>query len=337
MLMIYGATGYTGRLVLTEAIRQGHRPVLAGRSANTETLAQTLGLVARRAALDDAPGLAQSLDGVQVLLNCAGPFSQSGPPLMAACLASGTTYLDLAGEVAEHLAALALNDDAKTAGVTLMPGVGFGVVPTDCAALLATQALPGAEALTIAYETRGDASRGTLQTVLPMLHNSGWRRVAGKLLPAQPGQESRVFQDGPRSVEVLTNPWRADLVTAGYSTGVAAIDTFSTFPEAARLLMQIGGTEDGRAMVIQALNSAPDGPSEASRAAGGTTIWAEARRGSERKLVTMRGPEAYDFTARCAVLCATLALQSPPPPGFQTPGTAFGADFILAVKGVDII
>ena len=335
--MIYGATGYTGGLVLNEAISQGLIPVLGGRGANIELLAQSLGLTARRAALDDAPGLKRALAGVRILLNCAGPFSQSGPPLMAACLESGTSYLDLAGEVPQHLAALALNDQAKKAGVTLIPGVGFGVAPTDCAGLLAARALPDADALTIAYETRGEPSRGTLQTVLPMLHTLGWQRVGGKLSPTRPGRVSRIFQDGSRSVRVVTNPWRADLVSAGFSAGVDAVDTFSNFPMAARLLMRIGGTAIGRLMAAQALKSAPKGPSAAARAAGGTTIWAEARRGPERKLLTLRGPDAYDFTARCAVLCAKLALESPPPAGFQTPGTAFGADFIRAVKGVEIV
>ena len=82
--MIYGATGYTGGLVLNEAMSQGLK-CLGGRGANIELLAQSLGLMARRAALDDAPGLKRALVGVRILLNCAGPFSQSGP-LVAACL-----------------------------------------------------------------------------------------------------------------------------------------------------------------------------------------------------------------------------------------------------------
>lgn len=337
MLMIYGATGFTGGLILDEALKQGLKPIICGRGANAEALAAAHGLEARRADLSDPAALRAALQGVTLLINSAGPFSLSGPPLMEACIAAGASYMDIAGEVPEHLNAQARDAAARAAGVTLMPGVGFGVVPTECVAALAARALPGATALTIAYETRGEPSRGTLETVIPALHTTGWRRRAGALVEARPGQVKRTFKDGGRKVAVVANPWRADLVSAGVSTGIADIDAFSNFPFAARLLMRIGGTGLGRAMASGAVKGAKAGPDAAARAKGGTTIWAEARRGEKTALVTLRGPDAYDFTARCAVACARRAMEAPPPAGFQTPVTAFGADLVRTIQGVEIL
>ncbi|WP_269920435.1 saccharopine dehydrogenase NADP-binding domain-containing protein, partial [Caldifermentibacillus hisashii] len=74
--MIYGANGYTGELIAREAARRGLRPVLAGRSRDKiEALARELGLEARAFALDDAAQLARQIEGLALVLHCAGPFS----------------------------------------------------------------------------------------------------------------------------------------------------------------------------------------------------------------------------------------------------------------------
>ena len=72
--------------------------------------------------------------GWKVLLNCAGPFSATAGPLMAACLDERVHYLDITGEIEVIEAAAALDAEAKAAGVVLMPAVGFDVVPSDCLA-----------------------------------------------------------------------------------------------------------------------------------------------------------------------------------------------------------
>ncbi|HEV8000488.1 MAG TPA: saccharopine dehydrogenase NADP-binding domain-containing protein, partial [Planctomycetaceae bacterium] len=98
--ILYGATGYTGRCIAEEAIRRGLRPVVAGRNGEkVHELARRLGLVHRAFGLSDASTLTQSIRGAGLVLNCAGPFSATARPLMAACLAERVHYLDITGEI----------------------------------------------------------------------------------------------------------------------------------------------------------------------------------------------------------------------------------------------
>ena len=85
--MLYGAAGYTGALIAQHARDRGHRPVLAGRSAQAVTaLAGHLGLPHRSVALEDPAALTAALDGVHLVLNAAGPFLHTAAPLAEACL-----------------------------------------------------------------------------------------------------------------------------------------------------------------------------------------------------------------------------------------------------------
>lgn len=330
MIMIYGANGYSGRLIADEALRRGIRPVLAGRGEGVLALAEALGLKVRRFGLS-----APDLSGISVVLNAAGPYGVTGPALAEAAIAAGAHYLDLSGEYPEHEGLAGLSEAAGRAGVMLLPGVGFGVVPTDCAAVLAAQGLGQIERLVIAYETRGGASRGTLETVLPALHMPGIARRGGRRLVSRGGEGTQAFQDGARRVRAVTNPWRADQISAIRSVGAADIETYATFPGAARLLMRIGGGPLGGLLRKVALAGAPAGPDARARARGGTTVWAEAYGATGARRVILRGPDAYDFTARTAVECARRAVGGGPI-GLQTPATAFGADLIRAIDGVTI-
>lgn len=133
MLTIYGATGYTGQPVVAEAVRSGLHTVLAGRNATKfAEVANKWTLASRAVALHEADGLQSALEGVSVLVNCAGPFSRTAEPMVYACLKTGTHYLDITGEAAA-LEALANRDaEARQANVMLLPGAGFDVVASDC-------------------------------------------------------------------------------------------------------------------------------------------------------------------------------------------------------------
>ena len=98
--MIYGANGYTGRLIAREAVQRGMRPVLAGRSAGAiAPLAHELGCPSRVFTLDQVESVASHLHGMKLVLHCAGPFSQTAAPMMDACLLSTCHYLDSTGEI----------------------------------------------------------------------------------------------------------------------------------------------------------------------------------------------------------------------------------------------
>src|SRR5690242_4394080 len=97
--VIYGATGFTGRLMLDGALALGLRPVLSGRDeGRLGALAEQLGLEYRVARLGDPAALDEALRGMRVVLHAAGPFSETSRPMVDACLRAGVHYLDITGE-----------------------------------------------------------------------------------------------------------------------------------------------------------------------------------------------------------------------------------------------
>src|SRR5262245_9289082 len=131
-LMIYGATGYTGRLMVAEALALGLAPVLGGRDeAKLAGMAHELGLEYRVARLADSGRLGKALSDVQVVLHAAGPFSETAAPMVDACLRTGTHYLDITGEMVVIEALAQHHAEFRRHGLMLMPAVGFDVVPSD--------------------------------------------------------------------------------------------------------------------------------------------------------------------------------------------------------------
>lgn len=341
MFLIYGAGGYTGRLIASELARRDHPMVLAGRSeAPLRDLPVHPGSTVRVFALDDSREVARGLEGVSAVLNAAGPFSRTALPLARACLARGVHYMDIAGEVAEHEALLALADEARAAGAMVLPGVGFGCVPTELAAVEAARRLGmQPERIVLAYETVGGASRGTLDTLLRIIHCPGVQRRDGALVATRPGAVRRKLDLGGGSALVVTNPWRADLISVFVSLGVANIETLATFPAAARFLMswpRLTASRAGQALVERTIRTAPAVPSAQQLAAGSTRVLAQAFASDQVATVTLRGPEAYVFTARTAAALAERALQGAAIPGFVTPSMLLSWPALEALAGSEV-
>jgi len=341
-LLIYGANGYTGELVAREAVARGLRPTLAGRSAAPlAALAGELGLPHVAVSLDDERGLDAALRGKRAVLHCAGPFYRTSKPMAQACLRGGVHYLDITGEIAVF-ESLARRDAAATAaGVMLLPGVGFDVVPSDCLAAHLKRRLPSATRLSLAFRGLGRISRGTATTAIEGLGRGGAVRRDGAIVPVPAGHASRTVDFGRGPVVVSAIPW-GDVSTAFYSTGIPNIEVYTAFPPAIRRAMAVGrylGPLLGSGPVQRALKGwvarQPPGPSPEERARGLSLLWGEAAddRGG-RAVSRMRTPEGYALTAATAVLIAGRVLAGDLRPGFQTPARAYGPDLILEVAGV---
>ena len=175
-LLLYGANGYTGRLILDAALARGLPVTVAGRRIEAiEPLAKERGVPFEVFALDEAPRrLADCVSGFGALLLAAGPFSRTSGPVVAACLKAKVPYLDITGEIGVFEAVFARHADAVKAGVALLPGVGFDVVPSDCLAASLAAALPGAVRLQLAFRGFG-ISAGTARTMLEGLPKGGRR------------------------------------------------------------------------------------------------------------------------------------------------------------------
>jgi short subunit dehydrogenase-like uncharacterized protein len=336
--LIYGANGYTGELIAREAVRRGHQPIVAGRSAAAiEPLARELGCEARVFPLD-----APDLRGVRLVLHCAGPFVHTALPMAEACIAAGVHYLDITGEIAVFEALSARDADAQRAGVTLLPGVGFDVVPTDCLAAMLAARLPGAQELSLAFYNRGGSlSRGTMKTMIEGLHEGGAIRRDGRIIKVPMAYDVRTipFSCCPRTA--MTIPW-GDVSTAFRSTGIPNIRVYSaSSPRAiarvkrmARLLPLLRFAPLRR--LIQRVADRRTGPSADVRASARTFLWGRAARGSEEVTMTMETPEGYAFTVISAVNAVERVLAGGVPAGSLTPSRAFGADFVKSVPGVTV-
>lgn len=344
--LVYGAYGYTGRLVVERAMAEGLRPVLAGRDARKlEELARRTGLEFRAYPLEPVSSAEEGLAGVDAALHCAGPFSRTALPMAHACLRRGVDYLDVTGEIGAFDDLAELDGPARDAGIALLPGVGFDVVPTDCLAAHLKRRLPSATRLTLAFYSRGGVSRGTARTAVERLGRPGQVVRDGKRVPLSPlGRRRRVdFGDGPRVAVAI--PW-GDLATAPRSTGIQNVEVYAALSGRARVALK-AAMLFGFALRVPPIRAAlraaarawirgrPPGPDAETRARGETRVWGEVRdEAGGRAAARLYGPEGYTFTARAAVAALLRTLSGEAGSGFLTPSLAFGPDFVLEVEGV---
>ncbi len=344
--LVYGTTGYTGALITKQALAQGLRPIIAGRNATKlAAQAEAWGVDYRTFNLDDTQAIDEALTDITVVLNTAGPFARTAQPLAEGCIRTGTHYLDIAGEVPEFEAMKQYDEKATSAGVMLMPGVGFGVVPTDCLALHLKQRLPDATHLNLAFEAVGGVSQGTAQTLFKDLHKIGAIRKNGVFEPAQPAERQRTIDLGNGPTKAVTNPWRGDVSTALYSTGIPNIEAFTVFPAPVPGLMRssnylgwLWNSGPFQSLLHMLLKRLPVGPSDEALANGLTRVWGEVSNSQgQTAIARLSGPEAYLFTAYTALTVIQHILDGEVAIGFQTPAQAYGVDLVLGIEGVMLV
>ena len=344
--LIYGATGYTGQLMAAEAARRGLRPVLAGRHlGKVQAIAAPHGFEARAADLTDAPKLRELVRGQALVLHAAGPFRETSAPMVEACIAEGASYLDITGELGVFSSVFERDAAARAAGIALIPGVGFDVVPTDCLARYVAERVPGASRLEIAIAPHGGMSSGTAKSMLASLPEGGFVRRGGELVHHALGRGARRIRFSDKERWTLPIPW-GDLVTAFRTTRIPDITTYAAVPAKMARALEVGwpalwaGGPLSAALLRSArLRSAANrfvesriaGPDAARRERGFARVWARAS-GSTSFEAWLDTIEPYAFTAVAAIDAVERVLKDSPK-GALTPAVAFGADFALGVRG----
>ena len=335
--LLYGAYGYTGELIAREAAARGLRPTLAGRDrARLEPLAAELGFPWRAFDLEDRSALGDAVAAHAAVLHCAGPFVHTSRPVAAACLEKRVHYLDITGEAQVYLALAARDAAAQEAGVGLLPGVGFDVVPTDCLAAHLKRRLPSAQRLRLAFRTDSGPSRGTAQTMAEHMHEGGLVRRGGELVRVPVAWKDRDvdFGDGPQAAMSL--PW-GDVVTAWHTTAIPDIEVYVAMPRQAiarlrrvRVLLPLMRARPLRKLAAARARRRPPGPSAERLARGETRVWGEVEDAAgNRAEARLRGPQAYRWTVLTALGAVERTLAGELRPGFRTPAGAFGPDFVL--------
>lgn len=337
--LIYGANGYTGELITRFAAERGLKPILAGRNeAKISELAGKYGFEYRVFSLDDNAKLDAALQEVDMVLHCAGPFSITSVPMVNACLRNKKHYTDITGEISVFETCAAMGKKAVEAGIMIMPGVGFDVVPSDCLAMHLKNRLPSATHLTLAWYGMGRMSHGTQATMTMNVGRGGAIRKDGKITPVPAGWKTREIDLGEVRRTGVTIPW-GDVSTAFHSTGIPNIEVYTVVPPSALKMMKttryIGWLmATGFVQKYLQRNIPPGGPSDEERAKGKTLMWGEASDAEGNRIeARQQGPEGYTLTAHAALNIAKKILAGNFKPGFQTPAKAYGADLILEIEG----
>ncbi len=364
--LIYGANGYTAELIIEEAVKRGHQPVLAGRSEHKLLpLAERHALKFKVFDCAQTYKIAQELDGIAVVLNCAGPFEDTAEPLRAACLVQGIHYLDITGEMNVLANSLALHAQAKEKGVAIISGVGFDVVPTDVLAAKVHELLPTATHLELAFagRTRVDElaiengqtsselppadevsgiSPGTSKTMVRMLADRGKVRRDGALVSVPLAAEAKSIQFSDQRRYCMSIPW-GDIETAFHSTAIPNITVFTETPEdqvkwVKRLSPIAGMFAWGwlQKLLNQLIDKNIQGPDANARAQGQMVLAATAFNAHESKTLYACCDEGYEFTVTSSLYFVESLLAHKILPGAYTPTQAVEPDMLIEMLGINI-
>jgi short subunit dehydrogenase-like uncharacterized protein len=340
--MIYGATGYTGELIAREAKQRGLRPVLAGRSAEKlRPLADELGLEVRAFALDQPEDMDRNLHGIGLVLNCAGPFSRTGAPMIEACLRNKAHYLDITGEIPVFEHARAQDHRAQEAGVVLSPGVGFDVIPTDCVAHVLRDALPDATHLALGFDAAKSVSPGTAKTTVESAGDGGKVRRDGRLLTVPLGHARRRIDFGDGAKQAMAIPW-GDLATAYYTTGIPNIEvyvpapvTFIALMRSANLIRPVLRLNSVQEALHRIVEWRVHGPDAEARDRTPTYVWGEVRNAAgETRTARIKTANTYSLTVTGALAVVQHLLQDRVVEGGSyTPARLVGPELVERLPG----
>jgi short subunit dehydrogenase-like uncharacterized protein len=341
--LLYGAYGYTGELVAEAAVKRDLDPLLAGRREQPlADLATSLGCEYEAFDLSHRTALTETLETVDVALNCAGPFIETYEPFVEACIDTGTHYLDITGEI-DVFQAIAEYDEAATAAdVMLLPGSGFDVVPTDCLAAHLAERLPDATDLTLGFQALGSMSGGTAKTTVEYLDQGAFVRRDGLLEQVPPAHRTRRIDFGRGETTAAIIPW-GDVATAYHTTDIPNIEVYMALPEPVIWAMRASRPFSpvlGQPLVKHSLQSAIDtfltGPSERTRERGRSYVWGEATNDTGDRVVSrLETVETYALTVETCLLILRRVLDGDAPVGYQTPAGAYGADLVLEVPDTE--
>lgn len=321
-LMIYGATGYTGRMVAAHAKAAGTPIILGGRTEKAlADLALKLGAEYRVFALDDEARIDRSLEDVAAIVNAAGPFMRTAKILMEAAIRNGVHYIDTAAELDSYRLAETLDAEATAAGVMLLPGGGGSVAMLGSLAGHAVARVSDARKIRIALLVSGGLSRGSALSASENMTAETLARVDGGLVAVSSAIRTFDFGRGPVDSFQVTLP---DLITISRATGVPDIETF--------VHVTGGGFPQGD------LSALPDGPSEQERLANRYQAVVEVTDADGHVvrsiLDTVNG---YSFTAIAVAEAGRRVLEGEARPGFQTPAGLFGNGFAETIADTTII
>jgi short subunit dehydrogenase-like uncharacterized protein len=325
--LLYGATGYTGTHIAEVAVAKGYRPLIAGRrEKEVKALAERLGLEWRVVDLGDAAALKSLVGDCSVVMHAAGPYYNTFQPMLEACLATGAHYLDLTGEIPVYEALAAASARARKAGIMVMPGVGFDMVPGDCLALSLKRLMPNATHLDIGNSFEGTLTRGTIKSAMTVGPKPLVRREH-RLVEVEPMTREFDFGPGRCGGRASTNVSTfGDICVGWHTTGIPNVTSWQRpAPEFAAL---------ANVKTMADVEALPAGPSDLELKTIPTLYIGEVRnQAGDAKAIRLVTPQVYAITFDLAATISQRVHEGTFRPGYQTPANVFGEDFILEFDG----
>lgn len=343
--MLYGAYGYTGKLIIEDALKKNIQPILAGRNEQKlAALAQQYNLTFQVIDLTETQKLETALQDCKVVLHAAGPFIHTAKQMLNACINTKTHYLDITGEYQVFEMCAARNDEAKQAGIMVFPGTGFDVVPSDCLAKHLKNQLPSAIELKLAFAgLKSGFSRGTAKTMVENLGSGCMVRIDHKLVNVPNAYQTRNINFGDFKMSAVTISW-GDISTAYISTGIPNIEVYMGAPQ--KLITQMKRSNYlswlfkmrwVKNILQKQIDKRVDGPNEKQRTEGKSYFWGQVSDNAGNvKTAILKTPEGYSLTAATSVLIAEKVLNNNFKTGYQTPSTAYGEGLILEIAGCSL-
>jgi short subunit dehydrogenase-like uncharacterized protein len=323
-IAVYGATGYTGRLVVDELVRADADFIVSGRSAEKlEALRAHFGIEApvKTAQVSDPASLRELLAEASVVIDCAGPFVKYGEPVLAAAVETGTHYLDTTGEQPYmKMAYERYGPGAARAGVAVIPAMGFDYVPGDMIASLTADGMGELDELSMAYCWRDfTPSQGTARTTLEIIGghdlewtNMEWVEASGGVsrgtyeFPEPFGRQHMFRYPSGEQVtvprHVATRNVRASMNAGAFSSERLA-PVFSAAVRPAGLAMRT----PLKRLLNAVISRLPEGQTPEQRERMRWAIVCEAKRGEVERKGVITGRDVYGLTAAAIVQGALLA------------------------------
>lgn len=377
-VVVFGATGFTGKLVAAYLTRKRAKEpftfALAGRSrakllevraalAAIEPSAAELPLLIADAA--DPASLEAVAAQARVVLTTVGPYAIHGEPLVAACVAKGTDYVDITGEPAFVDRTIAAYDDAaRAAGVRIVSCCGFDSIPHDLGVFFTVKQLPAGAPISIegCVRATGTFSGGTWQSALNAFANPGElrRRAKEARRPPPVGRTVRGLRPSVRW-EPRLSAWLVPMPTIDPQIvlrSARALDAYGPefryghYAQVKRLATVVGGAVGIGGILVGAqippvrrllerVRASGEGPSEAQRAKGKFRVTFLAQGGGRRVVTAVSGGDpGYDETAKMlseSALCLALdRAKLPERAGVLTTAAAMGEPLLARLQDAGI-
>jgi short subunit dehydrogenase-like uncharacterized protein len=351
-IVLFGATGYTGRLTARELTERGAQPLLAARNEDSlEALAAELGGGLETGVADiSRPESVRALLGPgDVMLSTVGPFTNWGDPAIIAAIDARVPYLDSTGEPPFiHRVWSRFGPAAEAAGAPLLTAMGYDWVPGNLAAALAlTEAGTDATAVEIGYFLTGEGggfSGGTLASTVASLLEPGFAFREGRLIREANGKRVRSYEVRGRRRQAVSASSSEHFAIPSQFPLVRNVEPFlGWFGLASRPLQlssyalagltRVPGAKPGLEHLLgRFVKGSTGGPSEQERAASGTHVLAIARDRSGAPLAEVRleGVNGYTFTAAMLAWASIRALEG----GIERRG-ALGPAEAFGVEGLE--